>query len=242
MPDLTHKRTALVAALIAALFVGACGGDDDKKASSAQAPATNPNAANPATTTETSTDEADNDSGKDKDKDGKTESNADDPASTTDVRPDAATPRGPDGKPLKLIPVNAPARSIKAGGLQVKMRVRSLLDPVPVEVDEPQPGNRFVGVFIESLASGTYEPAKVVAVASLTTDQKKAYSVRVIGGGDCEGAFFPAAFVLKSKKTRTGCVGFEIPKGAKAEELVLGVSSTTTGKGQTARWKLPAPS
>ena len=53
------------------------------------------------------------------------------------------------------------------------------------------------------------------------------------------GAYFPAAFVLKSKKPRVGCIGFEIPKTATPGEIVLGVTQTTTGKSQQGKWVLP---
>ena len=58
-------------------------------------------------------------------------------------------------------------------------------------------------------------------------------------GGECEGAFFPAGFVLKTKKTRTGCIGFDIPKSATPKQIVLGVRSTVTGKQDTGTWALP---
>ncbi len=80
----------------------------------------------------------------------------------------------------------------------------------------------------------------MVTVAALTTKDGKSYPVRVMSGGECEGSFFPAAFLVQSKKVRSGCIGFEIPKTAKPEEIVLGVRSTTTGKSQSRRWKLPA--
>lgn len=211
MPDLSrHTRTMLAAALLAATALSACGGDDDKGAAKPVAGAT-PTATQPATTDKTQT--------------AKTQ--------TTPVTP---KPKSPSAKVIK---VGAAPRSLAIGGLKVEVQVDSVIDPVLADVDEPQEGGRFVGVFLSTRASGVYEPAKVAALASLTTTDGKYYPVRVISGGECEGSFFPAAFVLRSKKPRSGCIGFDIPKSAQPKEIVLGVRSTVSAKQDTETWDLP---
>ena len=213
MPDLSrHTRTTLAVTLLAAaMLITACGGDDKKDS-------TEPVAANntPGTT---------------------------DTTATTKTTPTGPTVEGAPVKPkapqAKVIKLSAPPRSLKAGGLKVEVKVDSLIDPVTADVDEPQPGGRFVGVFLNTRASGSYEPSKVTAIASLSTKSGKSYPVRVISGGECEGAFFPAGLVLKSKKTRTGCIGFDIPKSETPKEIVLGVRSTVSNAHDTATWDLP---
>ncbi len=209
MPELLrHTRTMLVATLLAASTLAACGGGDKPSTQ----PATNTQATTPGTTTHTTT--------------------------TGPGTTPAKTTTGPSKPPAKVTKVTDPPRSLEAGGLKVEITVDKVVDPITADVDEPQEGGRFVGVFLKTLARGTYEPAKVIAVASLTTTDGKHYLVRVISGGECEGSFFPGAFVLQSKKARVGCIGFDIPKTAQPKQISLGVRSVTSGKSDTAVWSL----
>ena len=212
MPDLSrHTRMGLVAALLAASALGACG--DDKKAVT-----TTPTTAKTTATTKTP-----------------------DQVKTNPSEIPATTPEGKKRPPTTVTKVTDPARSLTAGGLKVEIKVNKVVDPVLADVDEPQKGGRFVGIFLSTRASGSYEPSKVAAIASLKTSDGKTYFVRLISGGECEGSFFPSAFVLKSKKPRLGCIGFDVPNGSTPDQIELGVRSTTSGKFETARWALPAP-
>jgi hypothetical protein len=215
MPELSrHNTTMLFAALAATLALAACGGDDDGDTTSATS-ATTPAA---TTTAPTSTEPG---------------------STTTTTTPESSTQPKDE---TKVIPLEAPERSLSAAGLDVKIDVDHFVDPLRPDVDEPQPGNRLVGVYLKTRATGKYEPSKVTAIAGLTTQDGKLYPVRIIAGGNCEGAYFPGAFVLKSKKPRVGCVGFEIPQNAVPKEILLGVRSTTTGKGEQGKWELPSAS
>ena len=218
MPDLSrHTRKGLVAALLAASALSACGGDD-KKATTAAAQPTTPTTPASTATTETV-----------------------DPVTTNpDERP-SLTPGGKKRPPTTVTKVTDPPRSLKAGGLKVEIKIDRVIDPVLADVDEAQKGGRFIGVFLSTRASGTYEPSKVAAIASLKTDDGKTIYVRLISGGDCEGSFFPSAFLLASKKPRIGCIGFDVPNGSTPKQIELGVRSTVNGKFETAKWALPAP-
>jgi hypothetical protein len=211
MPELSRLNTTmLLAALAATLTLAACGGDDNNDKSSA---ASVPTAATstPATTSTTET-----------------------TGTTTPAQSTATTQK------TKVIPLNAPPRSLAANGLKVNVDVDHFVDPLRSDVDEAQAGNRLVGVYLKTKAGGKYEPSKVTAIAALETKDGGTYPVRIIAGGDCEGAYFPAAFVLKSKHPRVGCIGFEIPKTAVPNKILLGVRSTTSGKGEQGEWVLPA--
>jgi hypothetical protein len=210
MPELSRHNTTMLCAALAATLTLAACGGDDDKDPTSAATVATQTGTAPATT------------------------NAE-PGTTT------TTPRAtqPEDK-AKVIPLDAPERALSAGGLKVKVDVDHFVDPLQPDVDEAQPGNRLVGVYLKTQASGKYEPSKVTAIAGLTTKDGALYPVRIIAGGNCEGAYFPGAFVLKSKKPREGCVGFEIPKTAEPKEIFLGVKSTTSGKGEQGKWELPA--
>lgn len=226
MPHFRRRATAVIAAaLLAGLTLTACGGDDDEKASTAGAQATSTD----IETTEVPTAEG-------SDSDAPDSGGSDTGGSTSGGSSTTPAPADPNAK---VVPIDAKPSTLEAGGLKVKIRVDRVVDPVKPEVDEAQPGNRLLGVYVESQASGNYEPAKVVTIATLTTKDGKAYPVRVMSGGECEGSFFPAGLLVKSKKVRSGCIGFEIPEDAEPKEINLGVRSTTTGKGEAGRWMLP---
>ena len=215
MPDLSrHTRKGLVAALLAASALSACGGDDKKATTAASQPTT------PASTATTETV---------------------DPVTTNPAEKPSLTPGGKKRPPTTVTKVTDPPRSLKAGGLKVQVEIDKVIDPVLADVDEAEKGGRFVGVYLSTRASGTYEPSKVASIASLKTDDGKTIYVRVISGGDCEGSFFPSAFLLKSEKPRLGCIGFDVPNGSTPTQIELGVRSTVSGKFETAKWALPAP-
>src|SRR4051794_8734713 len=149
MPEMTrHTRKMLVAALLAGLTLASCGGDDNKDSNAVTAAGTpTTTTAPPATTATTETKKK----------------------ATTTLRTTKTA------QPIKVTPVEAPPRSLKANGLKVDIDVDSIADPVRADVDEPQAGNRFIGVFLKSQATGKYEPSKVTAVAALNTVDGKSY-------------------------------------------------------------------
>ena len=208
--------TPSLAALAAVGLLAGCGGSSSGEQAAATATPTTPaqQASTAATTTATAT--------------GTTTGSGETPTQTT------TDPKSQQ----REIPVSAAARTLKAGGLKVTLKVHKLVDPVVTSVDTPQKGNRFVGVFMDTDVSGKFEPTRVRADATLKTTDGAVSNVRIIADGDCSGGFYPAALVVTTKKTVTGCIGFEVPKKATPESITIGV--TNKGKGQQATWTLPA--
>ncbi len=155
-------------------------------------------------------------------------------ATATQTQADTTTTRTSDQREAT---VNGKEEQLQTGDIDLNVKVDKVVDPVDAQVDEAQPGNKLVGVFVTGQTKGIIEPTRTSSGTTLQTTDGKITGIRVIADGDCAGGFSANELLIAVKKPVTGCIGFEIPKKATPESITI---SLIGPKGQQqATWKLP---
>ena len=157
-----HRVTLLVLMAFAALAAAGCGssGTGDSTAANAVQPTqatTAQQASSTAPTTATTT--------------------------TTAVKP--TTTAAATVPQEKVIPIKAGEQTLKAGPLTLTASVTKLVEPLAAYFDKPGKGDKFVGVFVKSTTSGSYDPVNVGATTGLQMSGGKLATSRLISDGDC---------------------------------------------------------
>jgi Domain of unknown function (DUF4352) len=164
--------------------------------------------------------------------------------STTTVKeqPDQTTATSAPAKPA---PAKKPAGvgdSITLNGeegLRMKVTLVRVIDPVPVgEFDEPQAGNRFVGVVIrlENVSSVAYDDSPSNG-ATLIHGADEQADATIVTGGVCASGFASQAKIAPAGR-RQGCIPFELPSASKLKTFQFTLLS---GFGpDTGEWSLEA--
>lgn len=119
----------------------------------------------------------------------------------------------------------------------LKMRVTKVLDPLPVgEYDEPEGGNRLVGIEIAIKNMGPQAYADALGNGStiiVRGDQQS--SSTIVSGGPCAGNFGSDVKIAAGDK-RVGCIPFEVPAGKRLRSFQFTPNSGFADV--TAEWDL----
>lgn len=125
-----------------------------------------------------------------------------------------------------VVPQRSGDQTLEAGGLELKVKVTKVADPVKAFVDEPLAGKKFVGVFVDTQLNRKPQ-AGDRASASLETTSGTIDAVRIIADGDCGGSFLTTG-ILETTRPEQGCLGFEVPKAAAPKSITIRLGVTDT--------------
>lgn len=128
------------------------------------------------------------------------------------ARPAASDAERPVDRPVAL---GDPA-VLKTQETELRVRVTGIIDPLPAgEFDEPADGKRFVGVrmSLRNIGSGTYNDS-VSNGSALILKSSEQVDPTLLSGGPCDSSFSSDVKVATGD-TRTGCIPFEVPNGAR---------------------------
>jgi len=164
--------------------------------------------------------------------------------STTTVKeqPDQATsPTAPATPPAPKQPAGIGDSITLNGeeGLKIKVTLVKVLDPVPAgEFDQPEAGNRFLGVVIrlENVSSVAYDDSPSNGSTLIHGADEQA-DATIVTEGVCASGFATQAKIAPAGR-RQGCIPFEIPRASKLKAFQFTLLS---GFGpDTGEWSLEA--
>lgn len=123
-----------------------------------------------------------------------------------------------------------------ASGELIRVRMLSIANVSGGDLDEPEPGKRFVGVRIKMTNVGkvNYSDSPSNGTELVLANNQQVDST-LLTDGSCS-ADFGSGLKLSRGDSRVGCIPFEIPKHAKPRLFQMTLSSGFAN--QTGEWKL----
>jgi Domain of unknown function (DUF4352) len=123
-------------------------------------------------------------------------------------------------------------------GEKMEVTVVKVIDPVPAgEFDEPESGNRFLGVQIRlrNVGDATYDDSPANGAELIMSNDTQAKE-GLVSSGDCDSDFGSSAKIAPGA-TQVGCLPFEAKQATKPKTFQFTLAS---GFGpQAGEWRLP---
>jgi hypothetical protein len=154
------------------------------------------------------------------------------PSTTTPTATSAAQPRPESLRVGDSVTVDTSDTSLR-------LKVTEVLDPLDVgEFDEPDSGNRFVGIglSVRNVGDTSYSDALANGSTLILAGATQA-STTTVSGGPC-GNGFDADVKIAPGDVRRGCIAFEVPVGKRLRSFQFTGDSGFAD--ETGQWELPA--